>query len=143
MTTTTRLTSCKQRGEWAELCFMARAAAEGLLVSRPFGESRYDVGVEYQGRHARVQVKSSQHRRRDRSYCLHVRAAQRQPYHPNDIDFLAAYLIQADQWYIIPVTKLWTPKGPISALHITPQGKQQKWSDYEEAWHLLRGEESR
>ena len=140
MTSTNRLTDPKQRGDWAELTFMARAAREGLLVSRPFGECRYDVGVEYNGNHKRVQVKSSLHRRRNRSYCLHVRTTQRQPYHPSDIDFLAAYLIQVDQWYILPVEQLWTPNGPISALHITPEGKQQKWKDYKEAWHLLRGE---
>ena len=39
--------NCKERGEWAELCFMARAAELGLKVSKPYGDSAsYDVGVE-------------------------------------------------------------------------------------------------
>ena len=37
---------CKERGEWAELCFMARAAGLGMGVLKPFGDSmRFDVGV--------------------------------------------------------------------------------------------------
>jgi hypothetical protein len=35
----------KQQGEWAELCFMARAAGQGLRVLKPYGDSAsYDVG---------------------------------------------------------------------------------------------------
>src|SRR5438876_2244079 len=50
----------KQRGEWAELRFMARAAEHGLSVSKPWGDSqRYDVTVEHNGRFLRVQVKST------------------------------------------------------------------------------------
>ena len=34
----------KLRGEWAELCFMVRAAEKGLQVSKPWGETaRYDL----------------------------------------------------------------------------------------------------
>jgi PD-(D/E)XK nuclease superfamily protein len=52
--------TCKERGEWAELCFMARAADRGLNVSRPHGDSAsYDVGVEQNGRFLRIQVKST------------------------------------------------------------------------------------
>ena len=37
---------CKERGEWAELCFMARAAGLGMGVLRPFGDlMRFDVAV--------------------------------------------------------------------------------------------------
>src|SRR5438445_804944 len=50
---------CKERGEWAELCFMARAVQHGFNVSRPYGDTgAYDVGVEHNGRFSRVQVKS-------------------------------------------------------------------------------------
>src|SRR5438552_12970322 len=50
----------KRRGEWVELQFMARAAAHGLTVSKPWGDSaRYDFIVEQRGRFRRVQVKST------------------------------------------------------------------------------------
>ena len=39
---------------------MARAAARGLSVTRPHGDSAsYDVGIEHNGRYVRVQVKST------------------------------------------------------------------------------------
>jgi len=50
----------KQRGEWAELRFMARAAEHGLCVTKPWGDSaRYDFAVEHNGHFLRVQVKST------------------------------------------------------------------------------------
>ena len=56
---------CKERGEWAELCFMARAAGLGMGVLKPFGESlRFDVGVLSGGKVWRVQVKSTIYCRR-------------------------------------------------------------------------------
>jgi len=56
--------TCKEQGEWAELCFMAKAAGMGLKVLRPFGDSSsYDVGVELPDRILRVQVKSTSGRR--------------------------------------------------------------------------------
>ncbi len=50
----------KERGEWAEMRFMARAAEHGFRVSKPWGESsRYDFAVEANGRFLRIQVKST------------------------------------------------------------------------------------
>ncbi len=133
----------KDQGDWAELCFMARAAREGLLVSRPFsGSARYDVGVEYRGLHMRVQVKSTLYRRRGESYSLNVMGPKRQPYAEGEIDFLAVYLIPIEQWYIVPQASLRTRRGPMCTFHITPESKRQKWVEYREAWHLLRGERS-
>ncbi|MFB3916427.1 MAG: group I intron-associated PD-(D/E)XK endonuclease [Terriglobales bacterium] len=50
----------KKRGEWVELQFMARAAAHGFTVSKPWGDTaRYDFAVEHNGIFRRVQVKST------------------------------------------------------------------------------------
>jgi hypothetical protein len=41
-----KITDKKLRGEWAELCFMVRAAEHGLQLSKPWGEMRsYDFVV--------------------------------------------------------------------------------------------------
>ena len=45
----------KQQGEWVELQFMARAAAHGFTVTKPWGDSarfaiEYDYGDEAVGR---------------------------------------------------------------------------------------------
>src|SRR3979411_2527569 len=93
----------KLRGEWAELRFMARAAEHGLGVSKPWGESaRYDVGVEYEGRFLRVQVKSTVYKV-GKSYVCNTRPDNDyQPYTIGQIDFMAAYVIPDDVWYILP-----------------------------------------
>jgi len=128
--------SCKERGESAELCFMARAAEHGLRVSKPYGDSAsYDVGVEQAGRILKVQVKSTIYRRRgSESYSLKVHGPRRQLYRKGTIDFFAVYLIPADTWYIIPFRKL----GRNFSLHITVGSKRQKYEKYREAWGLLR-----
>lgn len=123
----------KRRGEWAELRFMARAAEHGLQVTKPWGDSaHYDFGVENGGRFVRVQVKSTMHKT-SRGYSCSVRAC-RGPYKGDAFDFVAAYLIPEDLWYIIPTKKIlgrWTV-----TLHPNLEGS--KLDCYKEAWHLLR-----
>src|SRR6266849_4593820 len=98
---------CKERGEWAELCFMARAAGMGMSVSKPHGDSRrYDVLVEAGGRIWRVQVKSTIYCRRGGEYSLNVMGPGRKRYEEGSVDFFAVYLIPVDTWYIIPAEVL-------------------------------------
>jgi len=129
--------NCKEQGEWAELCFMAKAAGRGLRVSKPYGDSAsYDVGVERDGRILRVQVKSTLYRRGGReSYSLNVHGPKRRPYTKGTVDFFAVYLIPREAWYILPFEKT---LGDFR-LYITPGRKRGKWEKYREAWELLRG----
>jgi PD-(D/E)XK endonuclease len=93
----------KQRGEWAELRFMARASEPGLLVSKSWGDtSRYDFVVEHAGKLMRVQVKSTTFRR-NRSYVCTLCANEGKPYTIGQIDFVAAYIIPKNIWFIFPV----------------------------------------
>jgi len=58
-----QFTSFKQRGEWVELQFMARAARLGFAISKPWGDTQaYDVGIEHGPNFLRVQVKSTTYR---------------------------------------------------------------------------------
>ncbi len=124
----------KLRGEWAELRFMARAAEQGLQVTKPWGETaRYDFAVEHEGRFVRVQVKSTMFREND-GYSFTVRGC-RGPYVGDPFDFVAAYLIPEDIWYIIPAGKF-QGQGSIG---LYPRLKKSKYGRYKEAWDLLRG----
>lgn len=127
---------CKERGEWVELCFMAKAAGMGMLVSKPLGDScRYDVLVEVSGRIVRVQVKSTMYRRRGNEYSMNVMGPGRKRYKKGTVDFFAVYLIPEDAWYIIPYEVL----GKSVTIHFVPGGRRQKYAKYREAWNLLRG----
>jgi hypothetical protein len=127
---------CKERGEWAELCFMERAAMHGLRVSKPHGESApYDVVVEWEGRFRRVQVKSTIYRRRGESYSLNVMGPGRKAYRRGVVDFVAVYLIPIDRWYIIPYEALGESK---CSVHFKPGGIRQKYEEYREGWERLK-----
>ncbi len=124
----------KLRGEWAELRFMARAAEQGLQVSKPWGETaRYDFAVECEGRFVRVQVKSTMFKDRG-GYSCTVRGCNG-PYVGDPFDLLAAYLIPLDVWYIIPAEKF-QGQGSIA---LYPELRDSKYGPYKEAWDLLRG----
>jgi hypothetical protein len=125
---------CKERGEWAELCFMARAAGMGMSVSKPHGDSRrYDVLVETGRRIVRVQVKSTIFREGS-GYSCSLKDS-RGPYKKNSFDFVAAYVIPEDVWYILP-EKVVRGKWSIG---LNPKLEGAKYNQYKEAWHLLTG----
>ena len=129
------ITDCKERGEWAELCFMARAKGLGLGVLKQFGESgRYDVAVENGGPIWRVQVKSTIYCRRGNEYSLNVMGPGRKQYKKGTVDFFAVGVIPGGEWYIIPYAAI----GKKLTLHFTAGSKRAKWAPYREAWNLLR-----
>jgi hypothetical protein len=132
-----RIKGSKERGEWAELCFMARAAGEGIRVSKPYGEtSSYDVGAQADRRIQKVQVKSTIYCRRGKEYSLNVLGPKRKRYPKGAVDFFAVYVIPLDEWYIIPYEAM----GNRLTLHFTPGSRRARWEEYREAWHLLRQE---
>lgn len=136
----THISNPKQRGEWAEAQFMAKAAGHGLAVSKPWGESaRYDFIVETAGRLLRVQVKSTLCRNK-RSYACSVHPNLRtRPYSAGEFDFLAAYVIPEDVWYIVPSKVV--AKGKMGMIILSPSIPGHRYETYLEAWHLLRGTE--
>lgn len=125
----------KRRGEWAEMRFMARAAEHGLVVTKPWGDSSpYDFAVDCKGRFLRVQVKSSMHRISN-SFLVRVHGSAGR-YSLGDFDFVAAYLIPLNIWYIVPAETA----IPVSEnLCLTPNSPKSKYERYREAWHLLQG----
>jgi PD-(D/E)XK endonuclease len=134
---TTAFAHYKQQGEWAELLFMARAAEKGLALVRPWGDSSpYDVAIVSQKpaqrpEFLRVQVKSTQCRRHD-GYKCHV-DSNGVPYRVDQLDFIAAYIIPAAVWFIVPI--LATRGQP--EIFLTPGHPRSRYGAYEEAWHLL------
>lgn len=131
----------KRRGEWVELKFMERAAGLELQVYKPWGDSaRYDVGVEWRGKQWKVQVKSTMclSKHSEHSYVCSVHPNQRgRAYRKKEFDFLAAYVIPEDVWYIIPASVVM--KGTMNMVVLSPSVPGHRYERFKEAWHLLTG----
>ena len=123
----------KKRGVWAESVFVARATERGLQVSRPFVESGpFDCVVGTSGKFLAVQVKCTIAKLHSaKGYVCTVRNNNKK-YRAGDFDFLAAYVIPEDTWYIVP-EKAIRGQGALALCSPMP-----KWEQYREAWHLLR-----
>jgi hypothetical protein len=121
----------KHRGEWAEMIFMARATELGIAVSKPWGESRsYDFVVGRPGRFVAVQVKSTTSEL-EQGWVCKLRGSK--PYPPGSFDFLAAYIVFEDAWYIIP-------EEQVQGMDNITLHTGSSWANYEkyrEAWRLL------
>lgn len=123
----------KLRGEWAESVFMARAGEHGLPVSKPWGEMcSYDFIIGKTGRFASVQVKSTICQLNNGYECT-VRGGHK-AYPAGSFDFVAAYVIPDDAWYIIPAKSI---RGKKSIM-LYPKSQTAKYGGCREAWHLLR-----
>jgi hypothetical protein len=97
--------TCKEQGEWAELCFMARARQMGMTVLKPYGDSSaHDIGIEVNGRLLRVQAKSTTFQR-GRTFTCNFTGPGGKAYPAGMVDYFAVYLIPVDMWYILPFEK--------------------------------------
>jgi hypothetical protein len=128
-----KITNKKLRGEWAEMCFMVRATEHGLQVSKPWGEMRsYDFIVGRPRHFVCVQVKSTI-ADLGTGYTCTVRGGHTS-YAPGSFDFLAAYVVFEDAWYIIPLEEIQDQE----TVSLYPKLKKAKHEKYREAWHLLQ-----
>jgi hypothetical protein len=94
----------KQRGEMGEAAFMAVAAALGLRVAKPWGESsRYDLIVDTGKKLLRVQVKLAHRAGEYGGYTFHAHGNSSRVYGADEIDVLAAYVVPLGAWYLFPV----------------------------------------
>jgi PD-(D/E)XK endonuclease len=123
----------KRRGEATEAEFIARASGFDFRIAKPWGDSdSYDVLVGMGRGFWRVQVKRA-------SLHLYGQYAARagghsSHYTKDDIDFIAAHLVQENIWYIVPIEAFEGRTG----LHFNPKGRcKNKYEKYREAWCLL------
>src|SRR5258708_33077582 len=91
----------KIRGEWVESVFMVRAGEQGLVVSKPWGDSRgYDFVVGRPGRFVSVQVKSTTVE--SGAGCACAIRKQNHGYARGSVDFVSAYGGAEHGLYILP-----------------------------------------
>lgn len=94
-------------GHVTEVAFALKATQFGLTVCKPLGDSHpFDWVVLHGAKLSRVQVKAST----SLCACSHMYAVPTRcfrrgvpgPYSERDIDFIAAYIVPDDTWYILP-----------------------------------------
>jgi hypothetical protein len=148
----------KRCGEITQLAFALKAARLRFGVSHPYGDSeRYDVILDCHRNHLfnpapyctyladqarprliRIQVKGTTQLvdglyRGNTGRRIHGRAV---PYKLSEIDFIAAYVIPEDSWFIFPLSHI---LGATSLL-LSPKNRRKPHHNnpYREAWHLLQ-----
>src|SRR5437588_4215042 len=103
----------KREGEWAEVCFWARALWYGLIVSRPYGESSpYDFLVHNGRRIFRVQVRTtSKLAAATNMYRIHARDSVGHTFTSGEIDFIVALVVFRDSHRRAGTTEWFRPAG--------------------------------
>jgi hypothetical protein len=123
----------KRLGEAVEAAFLAKAAMLDFPVSKPWGDSRaYDFVLDSGHELWRVQVKCATSHRGTR---CSARAAGSGPlYTAEDIDFLVAWVIRKNLWYVVPVEAF----APRATVHFNyGELSEGMFEIYREAWCLL------
>ena len=122
----------KKRGEWAESVFMVKAAEHGLPVSKPMGDSdSFDCVVGRPGKFVGIQVKCTYAKLQTGKGYICTIISNGKVYPAGSFDFVAAYVIPEDAWYIVPAKLI---RGQKSICLSSPAGKFEL---YREAWKLL------
>jgi len=128
----------KQRGELAEMMFMVKAAQKGFATAKPYGDSRrYDFILDVGQRLWRVQVKSSSAKQYG-SYLVNLQRnanGEVVPYDASEIDFVVAYVMPCDAWFVIPVEAIYGRQSAKLCLHGNP--RSGRLGKYWEAWGLM------
>jgi len=128
----------KQRGELAEMMFMVKAAQKGFATAKPYGDSRrYDFVLDVGQRLWRVQVKSSSARQYG-SYLVNLQRnanGEVVPYDASEIDFVVAYVMPCDAWFVIPVEAIHGRQSAKRWVH--GERRSGRVGKYWEAWGLM------
>jgi PD-(D/E)XK endonuclease len=134
----TRGFTSKQWGELAEMMFMVKATLLGFAAAKPYGDSRrYDFIVDVGRRLWRVQVKSSSAKQYG-SYMVNLQRnlnGEVVAYDASEIDFVVAYVLPCDAWFVIPVEAIAGRKTAKLCLH--GNARSGTLGKYWEAWGLM------
>ena len=121
-----------RKGDADEAAFVAQACEYDFRVAKPWGNiDPYDVLVGMGRGFWRVQVK----RASQDGGKYEARAGGRTSiYTKDDIDFIAAHLVQENIWYIVPVEAF---EGRTTLTFNPRPRRKAKYEKYREAWCLL------
>jgi len=125
--------TAKRRGEAAEAAFLSKAISLGFEVAKPWGDSApFDFIVNSGPKSWRVQIKSA-NEKRNRRYTVKA-SGDKVAYTRDNLDFLIAYVVPENAWYVISIAAV----GGRAGLWFYPhQGSKARFEPYREAWCLM------
>lgn len=129
-------------GRYCEVLFKAECLKRGLMVLNPEVPSlAFDVAIYSRGKFYRIQVKGTitcHQRKQSDGYgfekyykILCFSGKQRTHYAEKGVDFMAAYVIPLETWYIVPIS---LASGRTLEIRPNPTGKM---AECRERWDLL------
>ncbi len=132
------LTHVKEKGEWGEIAFQAKALALGLSVAKPNGDNQpFDFIVTTRlGKMLRVQVKSAWTCLRRRFMVRLQRYLGREK--RGDVDMFAVYVAPYDAWYILPPEAI--PGSGYPRFYPSVPGSRAMTEQYRNRWSLITGD---
>ena len=132
------LTHVKEKGEWGEIAFQAKALALGLSVAKPNGENQpFDfIVTTREGKMLRVQVKSAW-TTMERRFVVRLKRCLGK-YDCADIDIIAAYIVPWDTWYILPASAI--PSCGYAHFYPHVPGSRSAMEKYRNRWSFLTGD---
>ena len=127
-----RVPRSSRKGDADEAEFVARACEFDFRVAKPWGNiDPYDVLVGMGRGFWRVQVKRAS---QDGGKYESRAGGRTSIYTKDDIDFIAAHLVQEDIWYIVPVEAF---EGRTTLTFVPRPRRKSKYEKYRETWCLL------
>lgn len=125
------------QGIFAESIFITKCLSRNIAINSPVADIHgYDFLLDMPSGFKKIQVKSvCRPCIKKHSYSVSIcRGFDKRSYTKGDYDYVAAYLIQDDIWYIIPFDEI----GERITIRIFPKSDKSKWNGYKEAFHLLK-----
>lgn len=123
------------KGDIAELYFMARAMELGLKVTVPLTHNiPYNVAVDNGQGLKRIQIKSTYYQEEPGVFCISVGKGMnyKERYKEGAFEYFALNVVPFDLWYIIPQEVITVKK-----IRLRPQRESCKFLQFKEAWTLL------
>jgi len=135
----------KLKADIAESAVTTELLKRGFKVLQPIGDRlSYDLGVDFQGRLLRIQVKSAWFNVKHDSYVVDGRRTKtnrrrmlRKRYSAEDFDFAIIYLADLQVFYVMPVAVFCSYGSTVTLVETDKRQRKPKSAGYRERWDLL------
>jgi hypothetical protein len=112
---------------------------------QPIGDRlAYDLGIDFNNRLLRIQVKSAWFDAKAKCYIVDARRTKtnrrrmlRQCYSVNDFDFAIIYLADLRVFYVMPVSVFSKYESTVTFVETDKRQRRPKSAEYKERWDLL------